>query len=356
MRDNGRRDGGRVSFLLALVLLVQSGCVTVPSGPRWFRGNTHAHTTNSDGNATPQDAAAWYKSRGYAFLCITDHNFLTNAGNSKQLETVVDDGFIVIPSEEITQTYIHTCALNIDRQIPAFYEQNNVDVLRKNLELTERASGILIVNHPNWRWAPKTEDLLATEGIVLFELYNCSSTVNNEGGEMRPSTEEMWDILLTAGKVLYAVASDDTTDYTSKISRYTKCPGRGWITVRADALSPDSICSAMEAGHFYASIGVHLSTLECSVSRVVVAIDQETTERELASGTVLGRPARQDARVGERIDFIGTGGRLLRSVEGSSAEYVPTEKGYVRARAVVTREVDGELREYCAWAQPVFIP
>jgi hypothetical protein len=44
----------------------------------WYRGNTHAHTNKSDGNVPPGVAAEWYLSRGYNFLCITDHHILTD--------------------------------------------------------------------------------------------------------------------------------------------------------------------------------------------------------------------------------------------------------------------------------------
>ena len=44
---------------------------------RWFKGNTHTHTLNSDGDSTPDDVVRWYREHGYHFLVLTDHNFLT---------------------------------------------------------------------------------------------------------------------------------------------------------------------------------------------------------------------------------------------------------------------------------------
>lgn len=41
---------------------------------RWYKGNLHAHTFWSDGKAFPEEAVAWYKSRGYNFLGLSDHN------------------------------------------------------------------------------------------------------------------------------------------------------------------------------------------------------------------------------------------------------------------------------------------
>ncbi len=44
---------------------------------RWYKGNTHTHTLNSDGDSTPDEVARWYREHGYQFLVLSDHNFLT---------------------------------------------------------------------------------------------------------------------------------------------------------------------------------------------------------------------------------------------------------------------------------------
>ena len=49
---------------------------------RWFKGNLHTHTTNSDGLLTPSQIAFLYKANGYDFLSITDHGKLTNINQS----------------------------------------------------------------------------------------------------------------------------------------------------------------------------------------------------------------------------------------------------------------------------------
>ena len=44
------------------------------AGRRWYKGNLHTHTFWSDGKAFPEEAVMWYKSRGYNFLGLSDHN------------------------------------------------------------------------------------------------------------------------------------------------------------------------------------------------------------------------------------------------------------------------------------------
>src|SRR5205823_11690586 len=44
---------------------------TVPG--EWFRGNLHAHTTNSDGGMPPHKLVGHYAHAGWDFLALTDH-------------------------------------------------------------------------------------------------------------------------------------------------------------------------------------------------------------------------------------------------------------------------------------------
>src|SRR6186997_2621450 len=43
---------------------------------RWYKGNLHTHSLWSDGDDFPEMIVDWYKSRGYHFLALSDHNTL----------------------------------------------------------------------------------------------------------------------------------------------------------------------------------------------------------------------------------------------------------------------------------------
>src|SRR5581483_9224200 len=82
------RSQGRTLFLLALLSPLalalfsgMPGCSGPPprvaGGPlRWYKGNTHTHSLWSDGDAAPEHIADWYRSHGYDFLVLSDHNIL----------------------------------------------------------------------------------------------------------------------------------------------------------------------------------------------------------------------------------------------------------------------------------------
>ena len=65
---------------------------------RWYKGNTHTHTLNSDGDSAPDDVAKWYREHGYRFLVLTDHNVLTNVDGLNAVHGASEQ-FLVIKGE-----------------------------------------------------------------------------------------------------------------------------------------------------------------------------------------------------------------------------------------------------------------
>src|SRR5512145_815021 len=45
---------------------------------RWFKGNTHAHSLNSDGDVPVDAVVRWYREHGYHFTFITEHEYFTD--------------------------------------------------------------------------------------------------------------------------------------------------------------------------------------------------------------------------------------------------------------------------------------
>jgi len=56
---------------------------------RWYKGNLHTHTFWSDGLAFPEEAVAWYKSHGYNFLGLSDHNLFQS--DTDRWTTIIGD-------------------------------------------------------------------------------------------------------------------------------------------------------------------------------------------------------------------------------------------------------------------------
>ena len=52
-------------------------------GKKWYKGNLHTHSTNSDGRLSPEEVIGLYREEGYDFLALTDHWFM---GEERQEE------------------------------------------------------------------------------------------------------------------------------------------------------------------------------------------------------------------------------------------------------------------------------
>ena len=57
--------------------------ITDQFGKKWYKGNLHTHSTNSDGRLSPEEVIRLYREEGYDFLALTDHWFM---GEERQEE------------------------------------------------------------------------------------------------------------------------------------------------------------------------------------------------------------------------------------------------------------------------------
>ena len=179
--------------------------------------------------------------------------------------------FILIEAEEITDGFqkkpVHINAVNLSELIKPQKGKSVRDTMRRNLRAVlalEKKTGRPILahlNHPNFGWGITAEDLAYVLEEDFFEVYNGHPGVRHVGDEQHASTERLWDIANTirlgelGAAPLMGVATDDSHNYHG---RRNVTPGRGWVMVRAAALTGDAIVKAMQDGDFYASSGVTL--------------------------------------------------------------------------------------------------
>jgi len=297
----------------------------------WYKGNTHTHTLNSDGDSTPDDVARWYREHGYRFLVLSDHNFLTSIDGLNALHGA-DERFLLIRGEEITDRFgekpIHINGLGLSERVDPQHGTSVVDVVQRDVDAIRKAGGLPHVNHPNYMWAISGGDLQQIERLRLFEIFNGHHMVNNLGGGGVPGMEDVWDRLLSNGKLMYGIADDDAHTFKDPGNPDVAGPGRAWVHVRAERLAPTPIIEALERGDFYASTGVELSDYQVTDKTITIAIKEKETSKY-------------------RVQFIGKGGRLLKELISNPATYTFSgSEGYVRAKVI---ESNGRL----AWTQPV---
>ncbi len=301
--------------------------------PRWYKGNTHTHTLNSDGDSHPDDVVKWYRSHGYQFVVLTDHNVITSVDGLNALHGL-DNRFLVIKGEEVTDRFesrpLHINGLNVSTLVAPQGGTSAVEVVQRNVDAIRAAGGVPHINHPSFGWALSADELARVRNTRLFEIFNGHPQVNNLGGGGVPSLEAMWDTILTRNVRIYGLAVDDAHHFKRHDDRTASRPGKGWIYVRADTLSTAAILEAMERGDFYSSTGVELNEIAASTTELTVTV-------------------RVTAWSKYRIQFIGRGGAVLQETLTSPATYrFRGSEGYVRVRVL---ESNGDM----AWTQPHFI-
>ena len=282
-----------------------------PTVVDWYRGNSHTHSQLSDTGSADDTAtiAGWYKNAGYDFLIISDHN---DDVATKQIfchDELSTSTFLMLCGSELSYS-THTLAFNIDQFIKG--ETSLQDAVTRTLN----GGGVPIVNHPYDSGVTATK-FLATNGLNHFEVVN--------GGRLdqTPYHEALWDAILSAanGRIAYAVASDDNHSCSS-------CVGRGWIMVKAPALTKQDIEDNLRSGNFYATTGILLNDYIVDKQANTITVDSQN---------------------GETITFIGNNGSVLSTVQGKVATYhvVGTEK-YVRVKIT-------NAAGKAAWTQPVYV-
>ncbi len=173
-------------------------------------------------------------------------------------------------------------------------------------------------------------DLREVAAPQLLEIFNGHPQVNNLGGGGAPGAEALWDEQLSAGRLIYGVASDDTHELRRPGLAQAASPGRGWVMVRADRLTSDAILGALARGDFYSSTGVELAEWQVTPQAVSVKVKEQGSTRY-------------------RVQFIGKGGRVLRQDDGPSASYTfAGGEGYVRVKIM-------DSNGLAAWTQPAWV-
>lgn len=217
---------------------------------RFFKGNLHTHTDKSDGKRNIDEIVGIYKSKGYDFIAVTDHNIVFKSDKYNR------NGFYIVPAVEIhsqCETDVgthHMVALTTYSNKNAVHGERIENIgwtkaaaTAKELTGVMREKGYkLIYCHSLWsRMHP--EDFMDSE-LMAMEIYNGLCDYKWEQGYQ----EIHWDDIIRKGKKLWGVASDDCH---GKDEHY----GRAFVMVKSRELSDEGIISALEKGSFYSSRG-----------------------------------------------------------------------------------------------------
>ena len=284
---------------------------------RWFKGNLHTHSTNSDGALSPRELIRRYRDSGYDFLAITDHNKLTEVDDP-------GDEILLIPGEEINVgksevgTDFHLVLLGIKEHISDRSSPQTV------IDRAKAQGGEVILCHPYWSQL-SINDMLSIEGYIGVEVFN--STCHFSIG--KGLSQIHWDDLLVRGKHVWGFAVDDAHHHTSDHRPTDVC--NAWISVKSSELTLDSIMNAIRSGYFYSSNGPEI--LDIRIEEEVIYVETSPV-RHITFISVDGR--------GERWTPIG-------------CETITQARHRIRNGERFIRIECEDLNGRWAWSNPIFI-
>lgn len=228
---------------------------------KFWRGNLHGHSTNSDGKLTPEEVCTAYRNQGYDFIAITDHfrsnyNFpITDTAPFRQADFTTLIGAEVHAPRTTRGVEWHILAVGLP------YDFEPTSDTETGIQLAARcaaAGAFVAVAHPHW-YNLELEDALSLEVAHAVEVYNHTCGVRAARGY----GDAMWDAMLSAGRKVTGIAVDDSHFKVHDAFG-------GWVMVKAEENKPELLLQALKQGNFYATQGPLIEDLSFDDGEIVV--------------------------------------------------------------------------------------
>ena len=303
--------------------LLTPDCLPFAQPGRFYRGNLHGHSTNSDGRWTPAEYIRQYRQNGYDFVALTDHCTEDHGFDISDTREFRDDEFTTLIGAELHPGQIesgsawHLLAVGLPLDFETRREgDSGASVARRAME----AGAFVAATHPNW-YAFTVADFESLDAADAVECYNGAADSASDRGY----SWHFIDLLLHRGHRVGAIAVDDvhaapgTSDFM-----------RGWVYVKAESLEPEALLRALKAGHYYSSTGAQIHNVEF-----------QGRDKLLVECS----PARQILVTGENAGALRISGGGLRGAEFDLSE---VESRWLRV--TVRDEAGGR-----AWTNPVWL-
>jgi hypothetical protein len=211
---------------------------------QWFKGNTHLHSTASDGGKTFAELAELYASADYDFLFRTDHWVNSDtASDSTSFPLLWMDG-VELDGHDAKGSYFHVVCLG---KVDGICRENGLEA---GLKSAREQGALLILAHPYWS-GNSVEDCLRWkfDGV---EAYNhvCHWLNGKSCGQIH------WDAALMQDPNTLGLAVDDAHLKSGHVGW-----NGGWIVVNAPECTTDALMHALRSGNYYSSCGPQMHSI-----------------------------------------------------------------------------------------------
>lgn len=134
-------------------------------GRQLLVGDTHVHTTASDGALSAADAVGTARAAGLDYVFLTDHN-----GYAHNLSLPEAEGITVLPGSEWTHYNGHAGMLGVSRPLESAFCVNSDAGVRAKLAEARHNGALLVLNHPfcpscGWHFRIDGDDFDLVEAV-----------------------------------------------------------------------------------------------------------------------------------------------------------------------------------------------
>ena len=219
-----------------------------------YKGDTHLHTSRSDGEGEPFSVGCAYRAAGYDFIAITDHHKYAPSLEGKREFEALTDEFTVFKGEEVHNKgmgYFHVINFDGDKSVNEIIETNDefveseikrimastdVDVDLADArdcayrifiaEQIRKANGVAIMAHPYWTTFGEyhmpeatTRYLLKNNCYDALELIAACDRFGHNGSNIQIA---LWEELRESGVSIPVLGASDAHTYKGRKTAFNK--------------------------------------------------------------------------------------------------------------------------------------
>lgn len=207
----------------------------------WYKGELHAHSTESDGKFPVEEVVRAAVDYGLDFFSLTDH---TTSSQWHKLEKLTNLPIALLRSLEITSHVGHANIHGISEWINVYIDKAGWNV-NQAAEEVHRQGGLFCINHAFSGYLSWRDFDLDWNLVDMEEIYHNLEGANNS------HQLALWDQHLSSGYRIVGVGGTDSHNPFEGLHEF----GQVYTYVFADELSERGIVEGIKRGIVYISKG-----------------------------------------------------------------------------------------------------
>lgn len=289
-----------------------------------YKANLHGHTTDSDGNLTPEQAKQHYKEHGYSILAYTDHLYMRdrtslndehfvalngyengildwdmtawdNNGNRNPIESKcyhlnfyspTPDKIGMVGIEKYFHDYFNRLKTQQDKDLCPVLNgyipsgKYSRQLAQQCIDEALKLGYLVAYNHADWSLQGE-DDFLGLKGLCAMEIVNGGSV----RGGYSENLEFVYDRMLRDGQQICCLANDDNhnsdpNDDDSFI---------GYNVMYPDTLTYGDVFNCLKDGRLYASTGAVIRGVTIVDNKVIIGAENADSIRFVTNGRKASR-------------------------------------------------------------------